>query len=208
VSVESRSSSAEQHVAVYDYGMGGVWVLIEAESREAVEERFPWLRVISAGDPPWITAEKYREIRDTWIPDSMKFKLSAPAGWLAESDRTLGLGGTRPDRRPRIQSDPPAPGAMRYQRIVWASSLESEPVHLYAEIDSDGYEVRKVDEYRNGHLDRADRNGGSGSTFVSDYYVPEIERVSAIRDFEATAISADEFETVWRRAARQGAPGP
>jgi hypothetical protein len=63
-----------QHVAVYDYGMGGIWVLIEAESPEAVESRCSWLRVVRIGDPPWITPKKYREIAQSWIGKSMQFE--------------------------------------------------------------------------------------------------------------------------------------
>jgi len=82
--------SKREHVAVYDYGMGGIWVLISAESAEEVERRFPWLSVVTVGNPQWVTAEKYTEIVTEWIKPSMRFDLDHPTGWLAESDKTLG----------------------------------------------------------------------------------------------------------------------
>ena len=82
------------------YGMGGIWVLIEAESAEVVEERFPWLRVVRIGDPSWITPQKYAEIVESWIPSSMRFRAEPTHGWLAATDAKLGHGGERPERAP------------------------------------------------------------------------------------------------------------
>jgi hypothetical protein len=78
-------------VAVYDYGMGGVWLMIEAESAEQIQERYPRLSVVSEGDPDWITAERWAEITatDGWIPVSMRFDIDRPVGWLAQSEDEL-----------------------------------------------------------------------------------------------------------------------
>jgi hypothetical protein len=83
-----------QHLAIYDYGMGGIWVLIDAESAEAIERRYPQLQVITIGRPAWVTAEKYDELVNG-ISSQMQFDLEHPTGWLAESDR--GLSEPRPD---------------------------------------------------------------------------------------------------------------
>jgi uncharacterized protein DUF6881 len=45
---------------------------------------------------------------------------------------------------------------MRYQRVVWHHGHPDEPVVLCSEIDDQGIEIRKVDEYRDGRLDYAD----------------------------------------------------
>lgn len=183
--------------------MGGVWVSVLAGSREAVEERFPWLRVVTVGEPSWITAEKLREIADRWIPDTMRFDIERPDGWLAATDANLARDGRTPDRRPRLPSDPPAAGPNRHQRIVWKHGYADEPIVLYAEIDSNGFEVRKVDEYKDGRLVRADRSAGAGSTFVSDYFIPGIDVINQAPTFDASSISAAEFEQVWDRAGRE-----
>ena len=81
----------QPHVAVYDYGMGGIWLLIDAESAQAIEQRWPALKVVRIGDPDWVTPEKYAEITETdrWIPSSMRFDFDHPTGWLAESEDEL-----------------------------------------------------------------------------------------------------------------------
>jgi len=78
-----------QHLAVYDYGMGGIWVLIAAQTPQAITDRYPGLRVATVGDPSWITPEKYDEIVSQWIPPQMHFDLAHPTGWLLDSDAAL-----------------------------------------------------------------------------------------------------------------------
>lgn len=73
-------------VAVYDYGMGGIWVMIQAESPEQIEERYPALSVVSEGDPEWITPEKWVEINEEWISPSERFDIDHPTGWLDAED--------------------------------------------------------------------------------------------------------------------------
>lgn len=85
----SHQEPNTKHLAVYDYGTGGIWVLIEAESADAIERRFPWLRVVEIGDPEWVTPEKYDEIVAGWIGPSMRFSLAMPHGWLVETDESL-----------------------------------------------------------------------------------------------------------------------
>jgi hypothetical protein len=63
-------------LTVYDYGMGGVWSFIDAESGEAIEKRFPELKVV-AERPAWMTDEIVRTIEQ-----SRHFDIDAPAGWL------------------------------------------------------------------------------------------------------------------------------
>ena len=51
-----------EYLTVYDYGMGGVWTLILAESANEIEERYPELTIVT--DPPGtMTAEELADIR-------------------------------------------------------------------------------------------------------------------------------------------------
>ena len=59
-----------------------------------------------------------------------------------------------------------------------------EPVLLYAEIDDDGWEQRKGDEYRDGRLDRADHDGGSGTTLLADHRIAEVAEINTHAEFE------------------------
>ena len=53
---------------------------------------------------------------------------------------------------------------MRHQRVRWIHERADEPVVLYAEVDDDGWEVRKVDQYIDGRLVRAGPGEESGGT--------------------------------------------
>jgi hypothetical protein len=43
----------------------------------------------------------------------------------------------------------------RYQLVHWLHEFADEPGRLYSEVDDDGWEIRKVDEYRCGRRDIA-----------------------------------------------------
>jgi hypothetical protein len=56
--MEGSAAEKRPFVVVDDYGTGGMWGLIAAESAEAITRRYPQLRVITIGDPAWVTPEK------------------------------------------------------------------------------------------------------------------------------------------------------
>lgn len=62
-------------LACYDYGTGGVWLYVEAESEEDIGRRYPALTIVPE-PPPWWSEEDERE---------MRAKLGDPfwADWLA-----------------------------------------------------------------------------------------------------------------------------
>lgn len=91
-------------------------------------------------------------------------------------------------------------GGVRYQRVVWDHRFDYEPVVLWSEVGDDGYERRKVDEYRDGRLEWADDVGRSGTTMLGDQRVPPLDELNASGEFAAAAIVAAEFEEVWQRA--------
>jgi Domain of unknown function (DUF6881) len=87
----------------------------------------------------------------------------------------------------------------RYQKVLWRHDLPDEPVALYSEIES-GYEVRKVEVYRDGRYDYADRVRATGTTMLGEKLMPDVGEINQDPEFSATIITADEFETAWRRA--------
>ncbi|WP_280443423.1 DUF6881 domain-containing protein [Nocardia brasiliensis] len=86
-------------------------------------------------------------------------------------------------------------------KVLWSHDFDTEPVELVSEIGEDGYEVRKVDVYRDGRLDWADADSATGSTFLStEEAMPLLDEINAQAEFLAVTISAAEFERVWSRA--------
>lgn len=56
------------YLAAYDYGQGGVWAFLRAESREAIESRYTDVVVVDA-PPGWMTAEFVTHLRETMTFD-------------------------------------------------------------------------------------------------------------------------------------------
>ena len=91
---------------------------------------------------------------------------------------------------------------MRHQRVIWDHDLPDEPTVLWSEVGDDRFERRKVDEYRDGRLDYADAQGGTGSTLLGDQPIPSLDEINASGQFTGVPISPPEFEAVWQHATR------
>jgi hypothetical protein len=90
--------------------------------------------------------------------------------------------------------------AMRWQAVRWIHNHADEPSTIYSELDGVGNEVRKVEEYRTGHLDLADVTTETGTTTLSESPIPSLNEINAQPEFEARAIRKEEFEAIWQRA--------
>lgn len=89
---------------------------------------------------------------------------------------------------------------MEHWKVDWHHDFEVEPITLYSEIGEDGYEVRKIQRYRDGRLLKADSEHESGDVGLSEIPVGSIEDVAAQPEFSAFVISKEEFEAEWNRA--------
>jgi hypothetical protein len=92
----------------------------------------------------------------------------------------------------------------RYLKVLWHHELPDEPVELFSEIDDEGWEVRKVEVYRDGHLDWADGSRSKGTSMLSETRMPGIEEIAVQPEFSPTVIDTGEFEAVWRQAVVEG----
>ena len=61
-----------------DYGQGATWLLIDAESPDVIESRFPELTVV-LDRPAWMTEERMRNLEETACYD-----LGAPLSGFLE----------------------------------------------------------------------------------------------------------------------------
>jgi hypothetical protein len=61
--------------------MGGIWILIDAESSEQIERLYPQLKVVNAR-PGWLNDEQMDKIRQ-----HLHFDIDTPAGWLLSLNR-------------------------------------------------------------------------------------------------------------------------
>ncbi|MFG3617980.1 DUF6881 domain-containing protein [Nocardia sp. NPDC047654] len=95
---------------------------------------------------------------------------------------------------------------MWYLKAQWHHDFDDEPVELFSEIGEDGFEVRKVEMFRDGHADWADSGSGTGTTELGQIPVPTPEEINAETEFTALQIDAHEFEAVWQRALDEQRP--
>jgi hypothetical protein len=65
--------------ALYDYGQGGLWVILAAESAELIRSKYPMLHVFE-GEPPMLDPAAITAIRRTGVQDID----AVPTGWLAD----------------------------------------------------------------------------------------------------------------------------
>ncbi|GGR99044.1 MULTISPECIES: DUF6881 domain-containing protein [Streptomyces] len=95
---------------------------------------------------------------------------------------------------------------MEYWKVDWLHDFESEPTRIYGEIGHDGYEVRKVQHYRDGRRLKSDEFHESAEIGLSEIPVGAIGDVAGQPEFTASSITLEEFERAWRDASWP--PGP
>lgn len=96
---------------------------------------------------------------------------------------------------------------IRYQKVIWHHDRPDEPAELYSEIDR-GLEVRKVEVYRDGRSEFADRSCAQGTSVLGQGLMPRVDEINDDPEFSASFITAEDFEVVWRRATRSDRRGP
>jgi hypothetical protein len=89
---------------------------------------------------------------------------------------------------------------VKYIKVGWLHTLPDSPVLLYSELNPELWEARKVEVYADGQADFADREERSGSTRLSSEPLPTLEEIASNPEFEPAAISAEEFELIWKKA--------
>ncbi|MGW1197289.1 DUF6881 domain-containing protein [Streptomyces sp. NPDC002536] len=87
-----------------------------------------------------------------------------------------------------------------YWKVLWHHDFQEEPVVLIMEIDQDGYETKKVQEYRDGRILMADEHHEGRTIGLSEIAVGSIDEVAAQPEFSAHVISNAKFEEWWDRA--------
>ncbi len=89
---------------------------------------------------------------------------------------------------------------MTYLRVEWMHDFANEPVEIFSELDSDRKETRKVERFADGTLHFAGPEGDSGSTFLSEKPLPELNAIAADPQFRPTIIGKENFEHAWKTA--------
>lgn len=59
--MDTNRSIKRRYLAVYDYGTGGVWCFIYAQSADQIEKQYPELKVIH-DEPDWLKGDYRSQI--------------------------------------------------------------------------------------------------------------------------------------------------
>jgi hypothetical protein len=86
---------------------------------------------------------------------------------------------------------------MRYIDVAWHHDHPKEPVRLVSEIDADGFEIRKLEFFRDGRVQFACNAGGSGDTRLGEAPVPPLSEINKDPEFEGVTIDPGEFARLW-----------
>jgi hypothetical protein len=83
---------------------------------------------------------------------------------------------------------------MNYIKGYWNHGLENEPVLLYFELDEDNCEIRKVEFFKDGHIQIASIDFSFDDTKLSKEPLPNNDEISKQDGFELYDINKSEFE--------------
>jgi len=64
---------------------------------------------------------------------------------------------------------------MNYIRVRWKHSDPDFPILLYSELDEERWEIRKVEIFVDGHKDYASESDSSGSSWLGEAAIPELD---------------------------------
>ncbi|MEL6718922.1 MAG: hypothetical protein AAFO82_22640 [Bacteroidota bacterium] len=95
---------------------------------------------------------------------------------------------------------------MEYIKIKWEHSYECEPTLIYSELDSDRYEIRKIEIYPNGDIGYASEYINTKETSLGEEPFPEVDIYNKLNKevddewdefLEAEVIEKSQFEDIW-----------
>ncbi|NEW08356.1 hypothetical protein GK047_20365 [Paenibacillus sp. SYP-B3998] len=92
---------------------------------------------------------------------------------------------------------------MRYMIVEIHKTSMLVPSIIYSEIDSEHYEVRKIEIFSNGHTGFATEILEFGGTGLSDKPIPSVESINETPGFYAKELKHSEFEDAWSKYTKQ-----
>ncbi|MCD9020575.1 DUF6881 domain-containing protein [Cohnella silvisoli] len=91
---------------------------------------------------------------------------------------------------------------MKYILVEWIHNNIEEPIVIYCELDEHGFEIRKVEVYKNGEYGVASNEIEWNNSFLSYEPLPSIEEIGRDSQFRPKIINEKEFQTVWEEAVK------
>ncbi len=82
--------------------------------------------------------------------------------------------------------------------VLWHHDHQDEPVRLVSEVGTDGFEVRKLEFFRDGRVGFAFGTREFLGTALGEMPLPSVEAINADPQFSGKLIAIEEFERLWR----------
>jgi Domain of unknown function (DUF6881) len=96
---------------------------------------------------------------------------------------------------------------MKYICVKWIHNNPTEPILLCSELDSENWEVRKVEVWADDTKGIASEAESFGSTQLSEEPLPSLEEIASDPQFQPSEITKAEFETLWKACRSPTLPG-
>ena len=85
-------------------------------------------------------------------------------------------------------------------KVRWKHQSSHDPVILLSEIDSNRFEVRKVEIYADGRMGFANENASAEDTVLGEKAISSASEIARDSQFLVASINVQEFEEVWLAA--------
>jgi hypothetical protein len=86
-----------------------------------------------------------------------------------------------------------------YLKVRWEHDNQDDPFSLYYELDTSRMTLRVVEVFDDGRVQRSDKIDPDAPTSLSWEPIPPLNEINEQPVFTARVITAEEFESVWRR---------
>ena len=94
----------------------------------------------------------------------------------------------------------------QYIDVLWIhGNYDEDPYRLVSELDSERFEIRKLEYFKNGVVQYADEQMQTGDTYLGLVEVPDLQDINNDSEFEGKEISKELFEKFWN-ARKVGLP--
>jgi len=91
---------------------------------------------------------------------------------------------------------------MEFIDVTWRQDDEEYPFRLVSELNSERYETRKLEFFRDGRVGFASSTALSSNTRLGIVPVPSVAEINSDPQFRASEIEEREFEALWVQYAQ------
>lgn len=93
---------------------------------------------------------------------------------------------------------------MNYISIDWKHNFADEPIKIYSEMDSEGWEKRKIEIFADGSMAFASPESHFGDSYLSEAQLPSLSEINSDPQFRGRKIEQTEFGRLWSQLVQQG----